>query len=151
MARVKAFRRYNITVCANLMFGFDADTDATFDHTYHFIKTTKLVPNPYVLTPYPGTPLYDDMVRHRRLLHTDYTKYTAYQTVFRPTNFSPEDLDKSFTRFFRRVYNVPNILRRFFSMLKWRSPVGSFFTQLAIMRNSLQVRYNVRHGILPYY
>ncbi|MBZ0272298.1 B12-binding domain-containing radical SAM protein [bacterium] len=149
--RVKLFRKYGITVCANLMFGFDADEERTFDNTYHFLRRTKMVPNPYVITPYPGTPLYDDMERAGRLLHKDYAKYTAYRTVFKPTNFTPDALDAAFTRFYKKAYSIPNIVRRAVHMLRWREPVHSTLTQLALAASSLQVRRNVHAGILPYY
>jgi radical SAM superfamily enzyme YgiQ (UPF0313 family) len=147
----KLFEKYGITIAANLMFGFDNDTPETFEKTYKFVLQNYYVPNPYILTPYPGTPLFNQYREAGRMLHFDFRKYNAYTTVFRPKNFTPEELDRLFNKFSRRVYSIPNILKRFFHHLDRRFPFGSFMTQLAVALSSLTVRANIRKGLLPYY
>lgn len=151
VAKTKLFHKYGITVCANLMFGFDHDTPATFEKTYHFVEKNRFMVNPYIITPYPGTRLFDDMKSKGKLLHEDYWRYTSYQTVFKPAGFTPEELDRHFMAFYKRCYSIPFILKRFVHMLSIKRPWGSFMTQLAVMFNSLAVRHNLQRGILPYF
>jgi len=151
IAKTKLFKKHGITVAVNLMFGFDNDTAETFEKTYRFVADNHFLPNPYIVTPYPGTRLFERMRDGGRLLHTDFWKYTSYQTVFRPAKMTPEELDRLFLDFYRRVYSIPNIIKRFFSNLHARYGFGSFMTQVALAANSLAVRRNLRRGILPYF
>jgi radical SAM superfamily enzyme YgiQ (UPF0313 family) len=151
VAKTRLFKKQGITVCANLMFGFDNDTEETFDKTYHFLVENRFLPNPYVLTPYPGTRLHEKMKEEGRILHYDFWKYNSYQAVFQPKNFTPEGLTGLFMEFYKKSFSIPNIFRRFFHMLRFRFSYGNFMTQLALAVNSLIVRKNVRKGILPYY
>ena len=149
--KTKLFKKYGITVAANMMFGFDNDTEQTFDKTRRFLIANRFMPNPYILTPYPGTRLYDRMDQEGRLLHKEYWKYTSYQTVFNPTNFTPQRLDEVFIDFYKSVYSIPNIFKRFFHMLRFRLSFGHFMTQVALAVNSLQVRKNLHRGDFPYF
>jgi radical SAM superfamily enzyme YgiQ (UPF0313 family) len=149
--KTRLFRKHGITVCANLMFGFDNDTPATFDTTYAFVEKHRFMVNPYIITPYPGTRLYDKMDEEGRLLHKDFWRYTSYQTVFQPTTFSPEELDRLFISFYKKCYTISFIAKRFVRMLSWKQPWGSFMTQVAVAINSLAVRHNLNKGILPYF
>ncbi len=150
-AKMKLFRKYDITVAGNLMFGFDNDTKETFSKTYSFVKKNLFIPNPYIITPYPGTRLAERWDNEGRVLHKEYWRYTSYQTVFKPINFTPERLDELFMDFYKKVYSMPLIIRRFFHGLSAKSPWGSFMTQLALFANSLAVRRNIYKGLLPYY
>jgi radical SAM superfamily enzyme YgiQ (UPF0313 family) len=151
IAKTKLFKKHGITVAVNLMFGFDNDTAETFEKTYRFVADNRFLPNPYIVTPYPGTRLFERMRDAGRLLHTDFWKYTSYQTVFRPARLTPEELDRLFLDFYRRVYSIPNIVKRFFHNLHARYGFGSFMTQVALAANSLAVRRNLRRKILPYF
>ncbi|MBZ0271985.1 hypothetical protein K8I61_08105, partial [bacterium] len=93
----------------------------------------------YILTPIPGTPLYDRMEAEGRVLTHDWSRFTS------------EHLDELFVDFYKRVFSRRNIARRFFHMLSIRHPWGSFMTQLSMAVNSLLVRRNVMRGVLPYY
>ncbi len=151
VAKTKLFKKHGITVCANLMFGFDHDTPETFDKTYRFLVKNRFIPNPYIITPYPGTRLHERMKDAGRVLHHDYWKYTSYRTVFAPKHFTPEQLDALFLKFYGDSFSLGNSLKRFFHMLRFKFGFGQFMTQLALLINSLVVRKNVKKGILPYY
>jgi radical SAM superfamily enzyme YgiQ (UPF0313 family) len=149
--QIRLFQKHGITVCTNLMFGFDGDSPETFEQAFRFIESMRVMVNPYIVTPYPGTRLYERMESDGRLLHTEYWRYTSYRTVFQPRNFSPDELDCLFLSFYRRCFSLPVIVKRFAAMLSLREPWGSFMTQVAVAANSLEARKNLRHGILPYF
>jgi len=151
VAKTRLFKKHGVSVCANLMFGFDNDTEETFDRTYHFMVQNRFMPNPYIITPYPGTRLFEQMDAEGRILHKDFWRYTSYQTVFKPKNFAPQRLDELFMDFYKRMFSASNIFRRFFHMLRWKFTYGNFMTQLALAINSIVVRSNLKKGVLPYY
>jgi radical SAM superfamily enzyme YgiQ (UPF0313 family) len=151
VTKTKLFKKHGVTVCANLMFGFDNDTPVVFDRTFAFVAANRFMVNPYIVTPYPGTRLYQRWEADGRLLHKDYWRYTSYQTVFQPKHFAPTELDRLFMNFYQKCYSLPMIAKRFVHMLSIRRPWGSFMTQLAVAINSLAVRYNLRRGVLPYF
>jgi hypothetical protein len=63
-------RRFVPGLQANFVFGLDSDSGTgPFDLTQEFIARVPLVwPNLNIITPYGGTPVFDDMVRQGRLL-----------------------------------------------------------------------------------
>ena len=149
--KIRLFQKHGITVCTNLMFGFDGDSPETFEKAFQFIESMRVMVNPYILTPYPGTRLYERMEADGRLLNREYCRYTSYRTVFQPRNFSPDELDRLFLSFYQRCFSLPLIARRFGAMLSLREPFGSFMTQVAVAANSLEARRNLKRGILPYF
>lgn len=102
-----------ILPATEMIIGTDSDTKETIKKTFEFIKKTQIpIPKFYVLTPMPGSELYDQFKKDGRLLHEDYSKYTATNCVFKPANMTPEDLDFMFWWLYRKVYSLPNIIYR---------------------------------------
>ncbi len=60
----------------------------------------------------PGSQLYDQFRKDGRLLHEDYSLYTATNCVFKPANMSPDELDQMFWWLYKKVYTLPNIIQR---------------------------------------
>ncbi len=58
-----------------------------------------------VLTPFPGTPLYDRFLAEGRLLEpTAWERCTLFDVNFRPTLMSPEALQRDLVELGRRLY-----------------------------------------------
>jgi radical SAM superfamily enzyme YgiQ (UPF0313 family) len=100
------------------MFVVGADTDSL--ETIH--KTTDFAINLgidtiqfMILTPLPGTPIFDEMKKTNRLLHTDWSKYDAHHVVYKPILMSPEQLQietlKAMGRFYSWRYILNNLLK----------------------------------------
>lgn len=152
--RLRAFRNAGISVSANIIFGFDEDTEDTFEETFQFIRKTKVYANPYLLTPYPGTKLFEDMEQAGRLLHRDWRRYTAYQQVLaHPELPQPraEDLFwRTYLRFyapglnFKRIFNRP--LHSFLSFMDWFLYVRIYFTNATFVS-----RRFVKRRLPPYF
>jgi radical SAM superfamily enzyme YgiQ (UPF0313 family) len=89
------------------MFGEDHDTLETIDRTVgfatrHGIDTVQFM----ILTPFPGTRCYDDLVAENRLLHKNWDYYNGMYIVFRPANMSPVRLQTETYRAYRRFYSM---------------------------------------------
>jgi radical SAM superfamily enzyme YgiQ (UPF0313 family) len=49
-----------------------------------------------IMTPFPHTPIRADLERAGRILHDDWARYTAGETVFRPAKMTPDQLDRMY-------------------------------------------------------
>jgi radical SAM superfamily enzyme YgiQ (UPF0313 family) len=110
---VKNIHKYDMTVLGNFMFGFDQDTTNVFKKTEEKIYDLNLDSARFaILTPYPGTPLYNKLENENRILTHDWSKYNRKHVVFQPQNITKEDLLQGFTQISRNFNSIPNIIRR---------------------------------------
>ncbi len=80
---------------ASMVFGFDSDTTAVFPETLEFLRRNKIGTASFnILTPYPGTRVYDQFRREKRLLTTDWKYYDHSTVVYKPKNMSPYQLQE---------------------------------------------------------
>ena len=99
---------------AGIVFGFDADTDEVFRRTLDFLEVAGVQNATFnILTPYPGTDLYQRLEAEGRILTRDWTKYNGRKdVVFQPKHMSPEALLEGFRYANRRFYSPKSIFRR---------------------------------------
>ncbi|MCL2058052.1 MAG: B12-binding domain-containing radical SAM protein [Oscillospiraceae bacterium] len=122
---VERIHSHGIAVQAGFVFGFDEDAPDVFDKTIDFLEGAGIQNATFhILTPYPGTPLYERLKREGRILTYDWAKYNARtDVVFEPKNMSASELLRGFNDVNRRFYSAGSIYRR----LK-KSPVGLYWT-----------------------
>ena len=72
-----------------------------------------------VLTPYPGTKLFEEYDRDNRILTRNWGRYTQHEAVFRPANLTPERLNEIYRDVWKRAYSWKHVFRRTFSS-PWR-------------------------------
>lgn len=115
-----AFRDAGIDPQVSLIFGFDGDTLETLDQTIDVMIAQKVhLLYAFILTPFPGTELHEQMEREGRILHRDYSCYDGRHVVFRPRQMSPDELEKKFWEAYRRFYSASSITRRFSDWGRW--------------------------------
>jgi len=126
--RVSDYRRaidrihsHGIAVQAGLVFGFDHDNREIFRETLDFLETTGVQNATFnILTPFPGTRLYQRLEAEGRILTRDWNKYNGRaDVVFRPKQMSPEELLAGYKYANQRFYSVKSVCKRLS-----RSPVG---------------------------
>jgi len=79
-----------------------------------FIRESNLLaPLINILTPFPGTKLFDRLEKEGRILHTDWDKYDAKHVVFLPSSMTPEELSQGYRRIIKQVYSFDAILKKF--------------------------------------
>lgn len=105
--------RVGIVPYASVIFGFDSEFVETFSATTRFLKK-HLVGNAafFLLTPLPGTNLFDRLSRENRLFHKDWSRYNLTNVVFEPKNFSASKLTEEYWRTFQDYYSLTNIVPR---------------------------------------
>jgi len=110
---------------SSIIFGFDTDTESVFDDTLEFLQRTKIATSSICLmTPYPGTVLYNNMLEAGRLITTDWRYYTGEMVVFKPTLMTPERLHEGFIYVKREFSRFGNALKRY--PQNWRHPFLHF-------------------------
>ncbi|MCX6348051.1 MAG: DUF4070 domain-containing protein [Candidatus Aureabacteria bacterium] len=106
-------QRNKILINAAFVFGFDHDTPSVFRETVQFAIQNRLTSvNFHILTPFPGTCLYNRLMGEGRILTRDWSLYDTGHVVFRPKHLTPEELTLGYRRVYREFYSWRNILRR---------------------------------------
>jgi len=117
---IERIHAHGISVQAGIVFGFDHDTELVFGQTVDFLEACGVQNATFnILTPFPGTRLYERLVAEDRILTRDWSKYNGRaDVVFRPRLMSAETLLAGYQYANRRFYSWRSIAKRL-----WRSPV----------------------------
>jgi radical SAM superfamily enzyme YgiQ (UPF0313 family) len=123
---MKRVRDAGIILETSLIFGFDDHDQSIFEKTLRFVEEcSPSVPTFNLLTPYPGTKLFQQFEQQGRLLHRDWSRYNHSEVVFRPKQMTPEQLYRGWVEARKAAYTWPAIFSRV-----WKNP-GRRFTNLA--------------------
>jgi len=113
-AGIQRLHDNGIGVSAGFVFGFDHDDPSVFERTLEFAEQTGIdACNFKLLTPYPGTELYERMDREGRIIDKDWSHYRGKtHVVFKPRCMSPGTLLAGFKWIRHQCYSWPCISRR---------------------------------------
>jgi len=116
-----------IGVYASFVFGYDYDDSFVFDEFLEFAERNRIegafLP---ILTPFPGTRIYQRLKQEGRLLTEDWSKYDMATVVFQPKRMSVEELQEGFWRVNRSFYSIPSMWKRIFNPIQLRRSVIIF-------------------------
>jgi len=107
----RAFRwakEAGLMTVAGVILGFPVETRESVWETIRFVK--ELNPNDvgfYIATPYPGTPLYDEVRGNGSLRVTDFDRYDTATPIFEVAGLSMEELSMIRERAFQSFYLSP--------------------------------------------
>jgi radical SAM superfamily enzyme YgiQ (UPF0313 family) len=119
---IKKIHEYGMYVIGNFIFGFDYDTEDIFKNTVDFVDTIELdIPDIFILTPFPGTPLFNILESEGRILTRDWSKYDFGHVVFKPKLLDPEVLLENSKITFKKLYSWPKIIKRTYRSRKLNS------------------------------
>ena len=111
-AAIRRLHDNGVMVNASFVFGMDADEPDVFAQTVEWaVKQGIETATFHILTPYPGTALFDRITREGRLLHHDWDRYDTRHAVFRPARMSTGQLEAGYRQAYRDFYAWPNLLR----------------------------------------
>ena len=115
---VKKVHKYKMSILGNFIFGFDDDKPDVFDFTEKNLARLGLDSARFaILTPYPGTPLFNRLEKEGRILIKDWSKYTRKNVVFEPKNMSKEELRNGFVKISNNFNSIPKLIYRNFISL----------------------------------
>ncbi len=104
---------HGIYLHASMVFGFDEDGPEVFDETLEFLARSRIPSVTFnVITPYPGTALYDRLHSAGRIITEDWRYYDHCTPVFEPMRMRPEELAEGYLRAKETFYSWPRILAR---------------------------------------
>jgi len=113
----KTAHEVGLMTIANTVLGFPGETEVTAWETIRFIK--ELNPDDvgfYVATPYPGTPMYEQVKKNGWLRVTDFDKYDTAGPTFETPWLSMEKIAqiryKAYQQFYLRPGYVLKMMRR---------------------------------------
>ncbi len=111
---IDTVQSYGVSVNGCFILGFDTDTSETFKETEQFIKESNLSEVQItLLTPFPGTSLYNQLLKENRLLRDNYwDKCTLFDVNFIPKNFTVKELENSFQSLMSNVYSKDAVKER---------------------------------------
>jgi radical SAM superfamily enzyme YgiQ (UPF0313 family) len=110
---IKMFHDHGIMVNPGIVFGFDNDDESVFERAVDFL-TKNQVELAYfnILTPLPGTALFDRYNNAGRIFDRDWSKYDGKHVVFQPSRMTPEQLQEGFYWANHQFYSLPSIWKR---------------------------------------
>ena len=110
---VKKIKDYNMNITGSFIFGFDDNVKDTFKETMEMIKQLKIDMACFnVLTPFPGTPIFERIKKEKRITSFDWTRYTCAQTVFKPKHMTEQELYDGTIWVLKEFYkNIPTMKR----------------------------------------
>lgn len=110
---IKKIRDSGIVLYPSFVLGFDTDEKSIFEETYEFVIKNKLTINSFnILTPYPGTGIFEQFRNEGRLLTTNWKYYDLTTVVFKPKNMTPVELQEGVEEITKEVAKTSIIVQR---------------------------------------
>lgn len=140
---VEKLHGFGISIQGCFVFGLDDDSHDVFDETVEFVLQSGIdLPRFAIVTPFPGTPLYNKLQKQKRILTKNWELYDGQHVVFAPNLMSTEELLMGHERAWKKAYSYTGIAKRLwqaknFSPLSITSNLGYRF-----YANHLNTFYN---------
>jgi radical SAM superfamily enzyme YgiQ (UPF0313 family) len=113
LAAVHRLHTAGIAVFAGFVFGADDHSPDVFSRTLEFLLEANVeCLQATRLTPFPGTPLFEDLDCQGRILDKDWAHYDFGHVVFQPRRMSRETLDHGVAWVQRQFYARRRVVRR---------------------------------------
>ncbi len=110
---IKRVHDHGMTIQGGIIFGFDEDTPDIFDITLETINDWDLdVLEVNILTPYPGTPLFERFDREGRILTRDWSRYNQVDVVYQPKNMTVKELYEGSKKVAKEFYSPFNLTKK---------------------------------------
>ena len=98
-------RDHKIRLIASIVLGIDSDTKEDIRKAVAFAsKIDAYQLQPAVLTPYPGTPVYEQYKKENRMLVPDWEQYDMMNVTFQPKHMSAWELQNEFYNAVTKFY-----------------------------------------------
>lgn len=119
---IKRLHDHNVMVNSSFVFGMDNDDETVFQRTVDWAISQGLETATFhILTPYPGTPLYDRMVTENRIIIDNWDLYDTRHVIYRPAKISPETLESGYWQAYQDFYRWGSIFQGAWVKSDWNS------------------------------
>lgn len=124
---IRIIKSHSIGIHGMFVLGSDMDDIKTIRETERFAKGLNIDSVQFLmLTPLPGTPVFEDLKTQGRLLHTDWSKYDAHHAVFEPKHMTPFELHIETLKAMGKFYSWGLILRNLWRFDIFYAVVGLY-------------------------
>lgn len=107
------FHRHDIAVHGMFVFGSEEDHFQVIRDTVKFSRQLDLDSLQYlILTPVPGTPIYQELEAQNRIICRDWSHYDGHHAVFQPRQFTAYELQRETIRAMKKFYSWPSVFKR---------------------------------------
>lgn len=90
---IKRIQSYGIEIFGSFIVGLDDDNERVFGDIYDFVLKNKIkYPLVGILTPFPGTKLFNMLKEQDRIIDYNWDRYNLTQVVFKPKKMTPDEL-----------------------------------------------------------
>lgn len=111
----EAIRRLHdagVMINGSFVFGMDDDDETVFERTVEWaIERSIQTATFHILTPYPGTALYQRIKAQGRMTSDEWDLFDTRHVVFKPARMTPEALESGYWRAYREFYTWTSIFR----------------------------------------
>ena len=126
---VQRIHHYGMLVQSGIIFGFDQDTTDVFDKTAEKLHELEIdIVQVNILTPFPGTPLFDRLEKEGRILTKDWSKYNLTTVVFKPKHMTEQELFDGARKVAKEFYCLSNVLIRASKILMTAKRLSGFIS-----------------------
>jgi len=99
-----------IMINGSFVFGLDGDDRNVFARTVDWaIQAGITTATFHILTPYPGTVLFTDLLRQNRIETRNWDRYDTRHVVYHPSGLSAEELKRGYDWAYESFYRWPSI------------------------------------------
>ncbi len=141
---IRNAHRHGLEVYASVIVGNDGDTPRVADEIAEFMEQNDIVyAFPCILTPFPGTDLYDEMKREGRIFDLCPEHLNIRNVVFEPASMAPEELQRAHARLVARLFDVGPMLgraarllrypKRYYLTYPWRAFLFAWFMACTVL------------------
>ena len=109
---IKRLDQLGIMINGSFIFGMDEDTEDVFDRTTEWaINSGITTATNHILTPYPGTALFDQLEKSNRILTKDWSLYDTRHLVFTHPIISHGKMEEGYKRAYDNFYKWGSIFK----------------------------------------
>ena len=109
---IKRLHSLGIMINGSFVFGLDSDDKDVFRRTVDWaVKNALTTCTFHVLTPYPGTGLYQAMKNEGRILHNNWDLYDTRNVVYKTVGLNETELKSGYDWAYRSFYSWKNIAK----------------------------------------
>jgi radical SAM superfamily enzyme YgiQ (UPF0313 family) len=116
---IARIRKTGINVIGAFIFGFETDTLETFEKTLDFGMRNRLAMlNCGIMTPFPGTEVYQKAEREGLLTDHNWEHYTGGNLVWKHPTLEKEEMERAYVHLRQSFYSWSSIFKRFWANRK---------------------------------
>lgn len=109
---IRRLDELGIMINGSFVFGLDGDDRDVFRRTVDWAVQSGITTATFhIMTPYPGTALFSDIVSQGRLVTRDWNLYDTRHVVYRPTRLTPEELRHGYDWSYEAFYAWNSIFK----------------------------------------